>query len=173
MGIGGFIEFRLIGAEKIEQKLLGMEKKIAKKVVIQSLRKGGKIIREGTRALAPTGKTGILKKSIIAKVARQSRNFPGVKALLQVFNTKKYPQLIRETKGASFNLYSRRRLTGRRAFYPAAVEYGRAARRDAGGPKVVQPKPFVRPGFFRNKKKAEIAIKTALIAGIKKSWRGK
>ena len=151
-------EIRIEGAKELEKKLTRLPGKVAKKVVTQSLRKGAAIIRKRTKALAPR-KTGTLRKSIITRAAKSRRNFPGVKALLQFFNTRKFPQLIVHSS------------SGDRGFYPAAVEYGRAAKGKAGGRKVTRPKSFVRAGFHSSKKQAEAAILKALKTGIGKAWR--
>ena len=137
---------------------------------MQSLRKGAAIIRKRTKSLAPRD-TGVLRKSIITRTARKSRNFPGVKALLQLFNTKNYPELIRYTKGSAFSISTHKQVLGRRAFYPAAVEYGRSAKGNPRGAKITRPKSFVRAGFHSSKKQAEVVIIRALKLGIEKAWR--
>ncbi len=159
----GMISWKLIGARRVESKLKRLPKKVGKKVITKSLRKGAAIIRKRTQSLAPR-KTGTMRKSIITRVASSRRNFPGVKALLQLFNTRKYPELISQT-------VSTQGIKSRRGFYPAAVEYGRAAWGRAGGAKVTKPQSFVRAGFHSSKKQAEAAIIRELKAGIKKVWR--
>ena len=151
-------EIRIEGAKELESKLTRLPGKVAKKVVTSSLRKGAAIIRRRTKSLAPR-KTGTLRKSIITRSAKKSRNFSGVHALLQFFNTRKFPQLISNSS------------SGDRGFYPAAVEYGRAAKGKAGGRKVTTPKSFIRAGFQSSKKQAEAAVIKALRIGIAKAWR--
>ncbi len=156
------VEIRIEGAKQLERKLIKLPNKIGKKVITKSLRKGAAIVRKRTKSLAPR-RTGTLRKSIITRVATSRRNFPGVKALLQLFNTKKFPELISKTEGTQ--------CAKMRGFYPAAVEYGRAAKGKAGGRKVTTPKSFVRAGFQSSKKQAEAAIIKALRQGILKAWR--
>tara|TARA_R100001530_G_scaffold134471_2_gene109400 strand:+ start:2516 stop:2995 length:480 start_codon:yes stop_codon:yes gene_type:complete len=154
-----FMEMEILGARKLEKRISKLPPKVAKKVVRTSLRAGAKIIRTRTKQITPKGKTGVLRKSIATRVAKRGRgknkrDF----ALLQQFNVKKYPQLV-TGKG------------GRRGFYPAAVEYGRAARWDAGGPKVTKPQSFIRRGFVQTKDRAEKTIISLLKSGITRVWK--
>ena len=147
-----------VGANKLQKALMQIGQKTARKVVSKAMRGGAKIIRARTKQLAPKGKTGVLRKSIATRVAKRGRgknkrDF----ALLQQFNVKKYPQLV-TGKG------------GRRGFYPTAVEYGRAARGRAGGPKVTKPQLFIRRAFVQTEDRAKTVILKDLRVGIEKVW---
>ncbi len=163
-------EIRIEGAKKLERKLARLPKKVGRKVVTSALRKGAKIIREQTKSLAPR-KSGVLKKSIITRLAKKKRHFPDVKAFVQLFNTRKFPELIGFSQGSAFNIITRKQVTGTRGFYPAAVEYGRAAKGRAGGPKITKPKSFVKAGFDQGKRRAEAKIIKEIRMGIEKAWR--
>jgi len=152
------IEIEIKGAAELERKLMQFGPKVAKKVVRSTMREGAKIVRQKTKQLAPV-KSGDLKKSIVTRTAKQNWRSRGTFALLQQLNTARYPKLIKHTK------------KGIRYFYPAAIEYGRAASGDAGGRKVVAAKSFIRQGFNETKDRATAKILTSMRQGILKLWK--
>jgi len=133
------------GAAELERKLLTLERKIARKVVRQALRKGAKIVQGATKIGAPV-KTGRMRKSIMIRKPR-GRDRPGTYSLAVLFDTARYPGLIK---------YSR---AGKRYFYPAAVEYGHG---DVAG------HPFVRPAFESREAEARSLILSDIAAGIER-----
>lgn len=164
------------GANKLERKLVRLEPKLGRKVIKQSLRAGAKIVLSKTKAIAPVGgsrlghkrkigrrrttiahRRGYMKQAIVIRAAKKNR--PGIYAILQVFDTRRFPDLVVKSK------------SGRRAFYPAAVEYGHAAPGQAGGAKVVAAKSFVLKGFKQSEGSAKNRILRSLKIGIERTWR--
>lgn len=152
------IDIEVKGAKELERKLKKFPAKVAKKVIRKSLRAGSKIILAKTKSMAPKD-SGALKKSMVIRAGKRNRR--GTIGILQLFNTAKYPQLITTSK------------SGKRAFYPAAIEYGRAAPGDAGGPKVVAGKSFIRQGFKRGAPAAEKTVLEDIKKGIQIAWKSK
>lgn len=146
------------GDKALERKLTKFAPKIGRKIVKKALRAGAKIVRTATKARVRS-RSGITKRAIITRAGKRSRNHQGVTALLQIFNTRKYPQLIATSKA------------GKRAFKPAALEYGHAAPGNAGGVKVVAAKSFVRSGFQASKDQAAAKVLADLKTGIEAEWR--
>lgn len=150
-----FFEMEITGDKGLIKNLETLDKKVAKKVIKSAMRKGAAIIRKRTKALTPRD-TGVLRRSIVTRVAKRSgrtgsRNF----ALLQNFNVKKFPSLIKKTKNGRY-------------FYPAGVEYGRAARK--GGPKVTRAVRFIRRAFLETKDRAANKILDEIRKGMFKIW---
>lgn len=143
------------GAKQLEKRLNEFGPKVAKKVIRKSMRAGAAIIRNRTKVNTPRV-SGDLRRSIITRKAKGDRK--GTFALLQLFNVKKFPDLIRNNK------------TGKRAFYPASVEYGRAAPGDFGGSKVTKPQRFIRRSFDESSDQAAQKILHDLRVGIEEAW---
>ena len=143
------------GGKALERKLTRLPSKVARKVVKKALLGGANLIKKATKATAPKD-TGRMRRALIVRAAR--KNKPGTSAYFQLFNTQKYPELVKASRA------------GKRAFYPSAVEYGHAAPGKAGGVKIVKATEFVRRAFARTKTQAERQIINDLNVGIKKAW---
>lgn len=180
------------GAKGLAQKLETLPQKYGRKVVRGALRSGAKIIANRTKALAPVsgGRTrtrftgskskrrattkhmpGYMKKSIVVRAGK--RNRPGTYAMLQMFDTARFPDLIYQTKRKYRTYRSRRkgeRVTrafkggarSRRYFYPAAVEYGHRG---------AKPHSFIRPAFKTSSPVAQARIIRMLKAGVLREAR--
>jgi len=167
------IEMR--GVRELEVKLLGLERKIGKRVVRQAVRVGAKMILAATKAKAPVRKAevertvvkgkgakaresakkmrGYMRASLVIRAGKRDK--PGTYAVAQRFDTQRFPQLVTYHNG-------------RRYFYPAAVEYGHAASGAfAAGPDV-PPHSFTKPAFEATKHAAGQAIINELKTGIER-----
>lgn len=125
------VTIKLEGAEAILRKLETLEPRVAKKHLKKALRVGAKIILAATKRKAPV-LSGNLKRSLSVRNSkrRRGRHEGGVTVLT---DTKKVPELITFGKD------------GKRAFYPAVIEYGSRHRR---------ARPFMRPAFDAEKRNA-------------------
>lgn len=182
MAIGLTVHIK--GAKELERKLDGLGQKYLHKVVAGAVRDGSRVIMKRTKAIAPVGMVGkrrarifkggarqqhapgYMKKSIIVRAAR--RNRPGTFAMLQFFDTRRFPDLVVETVRRFHTTGKRRRgqryeraFKGgprhRRYFYPAALEYGHDN---------VASRPFIKRGFDQSKRLAASVILRKLRTGI-------
>ncbi len=151
----------LEGAKELDRKLNQLGAKVAKKHLVKALRAGGKLILAATRAMAPVD-TGRLKRSLVLR-AGKSRRSQHEKTVTVQPSSKKEPGLISYKLGSASVLGAgrggRAKLSGRRYFYPAVVEYGTAKR--AG-------KPFMRPAFDSQGRPAVNAIMRSLRDAVEK-----
>ena len=184
MAIG--LQVNVKGAKELERKLDGLGKKYGRKVVRGAIRAGAKVILRRTKTAAPVGiggkqrtrvskgrssqqhAAGYMRKSIVARVAKGNR--AGTFAMLQFFDTRRFPDLVVRTR-RTFNTFRTRR-KGQRVlrafkggarkrsyFYPAAVEFGHR-----GAP----PHPFVKPAFEQSKRPAASVILRKLRSGVER-----
>ena len=91
-----------------------------------------------------------MRRSITVRAARKRRR--GVIDIRVLFDTRRFPQLIKTTK------------TGRAYFYPAVVEYGSARRN-------VPPRPFMRPAWEARKHLVYALVKRLIRLGIEEEAR--
>ena len=132
------------------------ERKVRMKLIDAALKASGELLCKETAARSPV-KSGLLKKSLVVRFGRRTRNGRTVRVEFSKTASRVDPL----KKGlASVSK------AGRRAFYPFAVEFGHAAPGQAGGPKIVPPQPFMRPAFEAKKQEAITAFATSLANGI-------
>ena len=136
------------GAKQIEMQLSRIERNVAKKIVRKAVREGQKIITEKVKDLAPEDE-GIMKGAIVTRAAKRQRR--GSYSVLTVFDTKRYPSLIRTNKA------------GQRYFYPAAVECGTENQK---------ANPFMRLAVYSAQDRAEREVIQILNDGILQAMRG-
>ena len=134
------------GGAELDRKLQLLGKNAANKLMKKGLKAGAQLIAKEVKKKAPV-LTGTLKKSIKVKTSKKKRGKKEI-GFNVGFDTKKYPQLVAYAKGASSSLKTKK-TTGKRYFYPAAIEYGT---------KNMEPKPFIRPAFNHTKGDAVRAI---------------
>lgn len=72
------MDAEVIGLEGFDRKLKDLEAKLAKKIVRQALRAGGKIVATKAKALVPVD-TGALRKSIKVRAAKGRRGTIGIR----------------------------------------------------------------------------------------------
>lgn len=146
----------LKGFKQLEKKLLGLEKKVAKKLVRRALRDGAKIIHQEARLRVPV-KTGRLRRSIKVKAAKKRKKHQ-VAIIVQCGEG----DFVGDT------------------FYGGMIEFGyekvpvyrgsdgrfRSAKRGTQPTTTVPPQPFMRPAFDSKKGAAVSAIENTLSAGI-------
>lgn len=143
------IEIHVEGVEEVFRKMSFYTPKAMRHVIKPSIRKGATTLRGKTKQAAPKD-TGQMSRAIISRVAKR-RGKRDNWAMIQFFNTRKYPALVKFAKsGPKTRVNPMAAKTGRRSFYPSSIEYGRAAMYNAGGPKVVKPKPYARGTFKDN-----------------------
>lgn len=102
------ITVKVAGLREIEQRLLLLPQKLARRHLAKAVGRGGRVLRDLARAKAPVGETGELRKNIIARVrANLKQNKvtatvgvryrgagtqdPGVYAMFQEFGTEHAP----------------------------------------------------------------------------------
>ena len=138
------------GSRELERKLMGLERKAAKKVVRQALRKGAKIVHAAARQEVPV-RSGKLRKSL--KVRRAKKNRRGSYAVMV-------------TTGQNENMF-----TGE-TYYGAFVHYGhRVGKRGRGGRKQVAAVPFIQRAYDRTKTHARDVVLRDMAAGIERVAR--
>ncbi len=160
------------GVEKLLRKLDKLEsQKIQRKIANAALRSGAIIVKEAIKKQTPVqtrvddrpGHPGLLKRALTVRVqkGRKSGKF-GYNAL---FNTKKFPQLVSYSKGASSNIKTRKATkgTGKRYFIPAAVEFGHGN---------AKKNRFMKRGFIVSVNPALKRVSRLLFIGIRKEVRG-
>jgi HK97 gp10 family phage protein len=66
-------DFVITGVKALDRKLKALEPKVAKKVIRQALRKAAKPVQARTRALAPVGETGQVKRAVKIRASTRTR----------------------------------------------------------------------------------------------------
>lgn len=157
---------QIIGAEALEEKLVELGKVVGGKIIRKALREASKVVLAASRARAPVAQFGRRRIRVVGNRAKRAlkavqrpgymrdsmivrsgtHNRPGRYAMIQKFDTSRFPDLVVFSKA------------GKRYFYPAAVEYGHAGPGKAGGTKVTRPNPFLMEGFDASRAEAESVI---------------
>lgn len=140
------------GLEELYAKFRTLGTRVENKVVRQALRKGAKALLPAVQAEAPVA-SGKLKQSLRLKVPRNKKR--GQIAITVEPN----PENFRDKHG----------------YYPAVVEYGRTRMKRARGashkkiknPKyIVQPNPYLKRAFDKNKSALSAQLRTDIRDGI-------
>lgn len=149
MAFEGTYGMAVAGAAELERKLLGLERKVGRKVVRQALRAGAKIVLAAARAGTPT-RSGKLRKQTKVRTARGQR--PGAYA-------------ITVTSGESADV-----MTAGDAYYGAFLHMGHRVghRRLGNARRQVPPNPWIDRAFEASKAQAEQAVLSHLAAGIER-----
>lgn len=124
-------------------------------VVTQAVRAGLAPIRTEARRQAPV-RTGLLKKTIHTYIPKSKRWMKWIGGRVQT-GTRAMMGIDKDAE----------------AYYPASVEYGRAAPGDAGGVKVVAPNPFMRRAYEMAKGIAQKKFIERLRVGVDKIFARK
>jgi len=138
------MEVEMRGFKELEKSLLQLETKVAKKVVRQALRAGGKILLKAVKQKVPVD-TGELKKNIKVKAGKRKK---GQASIFVGTSEKNYSGPY---------------------FYASFVEYGhlQGSRNIAkANREFVAARPYMRPSFDLTKKAVEKEITTKLLEGI-------
>ena len=145
------VECKFYNFQEMERKLLNLPAKVAKKVIRQALRVGAKVVEaraESTARVRVGGTMGSLIAQAIGiatKTKRRRGDYVLTVGPLARFN----PQLVYYSKGTAFDTTTRKQVAGRRAYIPAAIEYGHVGpgKSKSGSPKVARPIPFMRSAY--------------------------
>lgn len=129
------------GGRELERKLIGLERKAARKVVRQALRVGAKIVHAAAKQEVPV-RTGRLRKSL--KVRRAKKNRRGSYA-------------ITVTTGQAESMF-----TGE-AYYGAFVHFGHRK-----GKRQVSPNAFIQRAYERTEGRARDVVLRDMAAGIER-----
>ena len=89
------ISMSVEGGQQLERMLGGLPAKVEKKVTRQALREGAKTFRTAIRAKMPV-RSGQMRRALAVRAQKRKRGEIGVNV---VFNTKRYPGLVKRTKG--------------------------------------------------------------------------
>lgn len=141
MAIG--IQFDLIGDKRLFRMFNKLEAKAQKKVYKQAARKAAKPILKTSKAKAPTGDTGKLKKFLKIKAIKRSRVQIGVNV---VTGTREQMGIPSEEKG----------------YYPAHVELGYKTKSG----KVIPAQPYLRNSLKNHRQNSTRIFKSQIVAGI-------
>lgn len=115
-------QFAIItGVAEIDRKLKGLVPKLQKKALRQSIRAGLKIVQREVKAQAPVD-TGLMKSKVKVRATKSKRK-NNIGAEVRIGSDE---GLVKTSKG------------GKRAFYPAVVEFGSAR---------VPANPFMRRAY--------------------------
>ena len=157
------ISMTLEGGKQLEAKLLGLERKVAKKIVRSAVRAGSKPILSAAKANAQSivGGTmgGTIARSLQVRAMKKQRR-------------SQYAVKIQHSEKANDQLVHIA-ASGEREYIPNAIEYGHAAPGRGGGknsPKDVPSRPYMRPAFDSSKGSAEQAVRTELLGGIERAY---
>lgn len=126
----------ITGADELIKTLKKLSKNVATNVMVGAIRAGANTVRDEARSLAPVGKKGHLKKSIQTRRARTRQKGTIVFAVAPMTKTMHTLQRARGLK--PYN-------------YARIIEEGRRAE---FGSSTSTPRPFMRPAFEKNGKKA-------------------
>ena len=129
------------GDAELERKLVGMDRKVARKVTKQSLRLGAKVILAAVKEEAPTV-SGKLKRSAKVRVARRNRrgSFAMIVSLAARDGDRFY--------GAYVHL----------GHFAGTSPAGQKAQHKSQGRRKVTSDPFVRRAFDRSKGRAVATV---------------
>jgi len=144
----------LTGAKELEQALLGMERKIAKKAFKSGLAKAANVILKQTRSSAKQGIGGDMGKAIARSL--QSRLMKNIKKRHYGRSIQVNPKKADQFKGVSS--------TGKDYYIPAAIEYGHLA-----GGTFVPPIPFMRRAYEHSWRRAHNTLVQEVQKAIKEA----
>jgi len=157
------ISMILEGGKELEAKLIGLERKVAKKIVRSAVRAGSKPILAAAKSNAQSvvGGTmgGVISRVLQVRAMKKQRR--GQYAVRIQHGEKADDVLIQVSA------------SGKRAYIPNAIEYGHAAPGRGGvkgAPKDVPALPYMRPAFDSTKGRAERALSAELIGGIERAY---
>jgi hypothetical protein len=155
------ISMTLEGGKELEAKLLSLERKVGKAIVRKAVRNGAKVMLPVAKSNANSiggGEMGaIISRALQVRAMKKQR--PGQYAVKIQHSEKYNDQLVHITKD------------GRRHYIPNAIEYGHAAPGDAGGVKIVEERPYIRPAFDTTKAGATNAVRHTLTVEIEREWK--
>jgi HK97 gp10 family phage protein len=149
----------LEGFDGLDKKLLGLERKVAKKIVRTATRAGAKVVLKQVKSNAKTMVGGNMG-ALLAKFAKvivfkhQRKGSYGV----QIGMKPNVPQFDYYPVGSSSSLTSRK-TTGKKSYIPAAIEYGHDEAR---------PIPYIRSAFQATKASQIKVLGQQLKEGIEK-----
>jgi hypothetical protein len=155
------VTFQTEGFKRFDKKLLDMDRKIAKKVVRQSVRASQKIILGQVRSNASSmvgGTMGnLISKLTTIRAPKKQRKGS-------------YMLIVRQRPDSSEFIYYTKSIVGGRAagtryYIPAAIEYGHGFP-GRSGTKDVAPIPFTRIAFEQKKNAAIRQFNTSVINAI-------
>ena len=152
------VTMNLTGMDNLQKTLRTLEKKVERKIVRTAVRSGAKIIQAEAKAVAPY-KTGILRRSISVRARKKRKKAEFSMNVL--FDTRKYPQLVSFSVGSSSNLKTRK-LTGKRYFYPAALEFGTTTRPN------IKTKGWFRKAWDRRKQASLAVVLQSMKNGVER-----
>lgn len=104
MAVAPVIDFKLLGIKDLDAKFRKLTPRLQKKILMPSLRAGGKTVKQAVKAAVPKD-TGLLRRSIQLKSIKRSRSRIG---------------MVVSTKGREFFGID----PASKWFYPAIIEYG-------------------------------------------------
>ena len=136
----GGITIDISGEKELIRALDSLEPKVAKKIVRKALRPAMKEIVANAKGRAPVD-SGVLRKGLVTRVARRSRNKIGILGIVRA-----------ERKGN---------------YYASPVELGHKKKSGT----IVPEQPFLRPAFDSLKEKAFRAVVNGFWSGIREAWR--
>lgn len=177
--MAGLVSMKIEGGQALEKQLLGMERKVATKVVRAAVRDSAKEVVAATKAAVPNKSSigglpdGYIKRSMSVR-AGQGKGF-AVAGLF--FDVSRFPGLVggyavqMTSKQAKMtNARPKRAKKEKGVFVPYAVEYGHAAPGQGGSKsKAVPPHPFIRNTFDRMENSQAHKIESAIRRGIDQS----
>jgi len=156
------ISMTLEGGKELEAKLIGLERKVAKKIVRSAVRAGSKPILAAAKSNAQSVVGGTMG-GVISRVlqVRAPKEQERGRYAVRIQHGQKADDVLIQISAS-----------GKRAYIPNAIEYGHAApgRGGKGAPKDVPALPYMRPAFDSTKGRAERALSAELIGGIERAY---
>ncbi len=152
------VTMKIEGLGKIDAALRELEKKMERKIVRQAVRAGAKIAQAEIKTSAPE-KSGVLKRSVTVRARKKRRR--GEFSMNVLLDTRKYPQLVSYSTGSRSSLKTHK-LTGKRYFYPAALEYGTTKNPN------IKTKGWMRKAWDRKKRTALAMVLRKMRSGIER-----
>lgn len=161
------ISVEIEGAKELEDKLMQIEKKTAKKIVRAAVRKAQKTLIPAIKAaLSAISKGGGMAEKIsrALQVRAARKNPPGTYSVhVQI---KSQPDFVYYPKGSHSTLGTRKTI-GKRSFIPAAIEYGHGKNKEQAA------RPFMRPAAESTEDSRIKIFTQEVIAGLNKIWNKK
>ena len=163
------MDMQIRGAKEIERALLALPKKLAKKGVRRSVRKGGNIFLKAAKGNAANQVGGELGAALVkAMQLRAYRKHRKGTFAMRVLINPGAPDFVYETKGMGSRYQGANKKVAEhtRHYIPAAVEFGH---RFPYGmkPGFVPPVPFMRPAFDERGAAALNTVTTSLWKEVK------
>ena len=169
------IGITVTGAKEIERMLSRLERKETSKIARTETREANKNVMRpaiGSKAIGLSKSQGhgmgllIAKNLAVRAMTKMHKGSYGSKVII-----KNDPALVGYTKGSSFDISTRKQVSGKRSWIPSAIEYGHASPGDAGGVKVAEERPFQRQAYEETKRPIVKYLSIKMIKAIERAAR--